>query len=441
MKWPAYPSCKDSGVEWLGQVPEHWEVRAVKSLARIANGSTPKSEVADYWDGDIAWATPEDIGKVTSITIEDTRRHITQAGYQSCGTEIVPANSIILTTRAPIGNIAIAEKEMCTNQGCKSLVPFPTTASKYLYFQLLAFSDLLQSRGRGSTFLELSTSDLSSFPALLPPLGEQRAIAAFLDRETARLDTLIGKQARLIELSLEKRRALISHAVTRGLDADAPRKDSGVEWLGEVPEHWDVKRLNNCSSSLQTGPFGSQLHSHEYVSDGTPIINPSHLKDGLINPDFECTVDSETKARLMQHCLEDGDIVFARRGELGRCGLVTSAEVGWLCGTGSLRMRPTKACNSRYLLHLLSTSGVAEWLSLQSVGATMENLNTSILGRLPLVVPPLSEQRQIVAYLAAETATIDTLIAKARRAIELMREHRSALIAAAVTGKIDVRKA
>src|SRR5262249_52634873 len=143
----------------------------------------------------------------------------------------------------------------------------------------------------------------------------------------------------------------------------------------------------------QTGPFGSQLHSEEYVTDGTPIVNPANLQNGKIVPDSDCTVDDPTRWRLSRHELRQGDIVFARRGEMGRCALVTEHEEGWLCGTGSLIVRPdTNTGHPPYLNLVLSIRGIKDWLSLESVGSTMENLNTEILSRTPVPNPPPSEQ-------------------------------------------------
>jgi type I restriction enzyme S subunit len=202
-----------------------------------------------------------------------------------------------------------------------------------------------------------------------------------------------------------------------------------------------VKRIRDLADSLQTGPFGSQLHADEYLSGGTPVINPANLRDGQLVPDSDCAVDDATAARLAHHRLITDDILFARRGELGRCGLVTQQQSGWLCGTGCLRLR-TRAdlIRPRFLQHLLSTSGVRDWLQLQSVGSTMQNLNTSIIARIPVVLPAPREQDTIAAFLDLETARIDVLVAKVRDAIDRLKEFRTALISAAVTGKIDVRE-
>lgn len=286
----------------------------------------------------------------------------------------------------------------------------------------------------------LDSNSYLSERAGFPPNEEQRAIAAFLDRETARLDTLIAKNEQLIERLQEKRTALISRAVTKGLDANVPMKDSGVEWLGEVPEGWEVKRIRDIAESLQTGPFGSQLHSDEYSSGGIPVINPAHLRDGKIFPDLNVAVDEATFARLSQHELREGDIVFARRGEMGRCALVTKKESGWLCGSGSMRVRPKhNEIHPQFFNRVLSTNGISDWLLLESVGTTMDNLNRKIVGGVPLPRPPIDEQRAIAEYLDKQTARLDALVAKIQDAIARLREYRGALIAAAVTGKVDVR--
>ena len=273
----------------------------------------------------------------------------------------------------------------------------------------------------------------------LPPTLEQLTIAAFLDRETAKIDSLIAEQQRLIGLLKEKRQAVISHAVTKGINPDALMKDTGIAWLGEVPKHWEVKRLGILSALIQTGPFGSQLHSGDYVADETPVINPSNIQDGQIVPDWSNTVGWGIVERLIQHKLLLGDIIFGRRGEMGRCAKVSDIEAGWLCGTGCLNVRLNDSAVSEFVSIYLRTEYVRELLKLESVGSTMDNLNTEILSRIHVPVPPLKEQLAIVAFLDCETTKLDTLTTEAQRAIELLKERRSALISAAVTGKIDVR--
>lgn len=207
----------DSGVEWLGAIPRNWNCVAIKNICKIVNGSTPKSSIEEYWDGDIDWFTPTDLSHKETIQINDSLRKITNSGFLSCGTTMVPANTVILSSRAPIGSLAITKKSACTNQGCKSLVTFSAQLSKYIYYSLLTFNSPLNNLGRGSTFLELSTDDLGGFKISLPndDMGE---IIKYIDITILKIDNLIEKQLQQIELLKERRTALISAAVTGKID-------------------------------------------------------------------------------------------------------------------------------------------------------------------------------------------------------------------------------
>ncbi|WP_287603206.1 restriction endonuclease subunit S [Thiothrix sp.] len=190
---------------------------------------------------------------------------------------------------------------------------------------------------------------------------------------------------------------------------------------------------------MQTGPFGSQLHAEDYVDDGIPLINPAHMIDGKIIPDPKVSVDEVTWNRLERHQLAEGEIIFARRGELGRCAIVEKNHVGWLCGTGSLKAKLKDKFLPEYAYLLITSKGVIAELSLESKGSTMDNLNTETLGRIRLPMPPVNEQGDIIHYVEAVSGRYQLLIDKAEKAIGLMQERRAALISAAVTGKIDLR--
>jgi len=209
---------KDSGVEWLGQVPEHWEVAGLKREFRVVGGSTPKSDNESFWNGDIIWVCPSDLSKLASFAIADSARKITQEGLDSCGANLVPAGSIILSTRAPIGSLAVAKTELCTNQGCKALVPYGQVDTQFFAFLLSIATDELNIRGRGTTFLEMSGEELASFRVTIPNFDEQTTISAFLDLETQKIDDLNFEANRVIDLLKERRTALISAAVTGKID-------------------------------------------------------------------------------------------------------------------------------------------------------------------------------------------------------------------------------
>ena len=275
----------------------------------------------------------------------------------------------------------------------------------------------------------------------VPPLDEQAAIARYLDDADQRIRAYVNAKERLIALLEEERQAIIHQAVTKGLDPNVRLKPSGVEWLGDVPEHWAVLTLGQIADSFRTGPFGSMLHQSDYVEGGIPVINPVHMRGGEIVEDPSRTVSAAVADRLSSYRLGLHDLVFSRRGELGRCALVRGRETSWLCGTGSIRVRIVYGyMEPEFLIQALQARWVGEYLSLVSVGATMANLNTAILKGVPVPVPPIQEQRDLLAFIGQRRRSVDEVIAHTRRQIELMDEYRTRLIADVVTGKIDVHE-
>lgn len=208
---------------------------------------------------------------------------------------------------------------------------------------------------------------------------------------------------------------------------------SGLPWMPSVPIHWNMVRAKNLASLIQTGPFGSQLHNHDYVSGGIPVINPLHLVAGRIKPNAKARVSKEKVAELSRHKLQLGDIVFARRGDLGRSAVVTEREVGWLCGTGSMLFRPLQEVHPEFISRLIGTPMYKGLLVASSIGSTMANLNPKTFSALPIVLPPRPEQDQIVAFLRAQDAHIARFIRAKRELIRLLTEQKLAIIDRAVT--------
>ena len=434
-KRAAYPAYKPSGMDWVGDIPEHWEVKALKRIFKTLNGATPRSGDPEYWDGDILWATPDDLGSLNGSTLTATRRMITQEGYESCGVSLAPEGSLVLSTRAPIGHLAIAGVRLCTNQGCRSLVFRNDDDRHFFFYQIIAARPELQSLGQGSTFTELSRDRLTSAHLVTPPRAEQRCIAAFLDRETARIDALIEKKRRQIELLQEKRSALISHAVTKGLDPNAHMKDSGIEWLGKIPEGWEVKRIK------QLGAIRYGLgEPPEYVDDGLPFIRATDIKRGKIDLDTVRKVRREDVPWSRRPTLQIGEILVVRSGAYtGDSAIVTEDVAGCIAGYDMV-LTITKA-HARFVAWvLLSKYMLQGQIYLERMRAAQPHLNAEELGGFVILMPPLAEQLQIAETLSRETDKLDALAEKINGSIEMLREHRTALMSAAVTGKIDVRK-
>lgn len=427
-RYKAYPEYKNSNLTWMGDIPKDWEQKKFKWIfeekKKVSNLKLPAGSISF---GNVVYKNEENLSPDT------------KASYQEVLKGEFLINPLNLNFDLKSLRTALSEIDVVVSTGYIVLKYSGSFNKNYLRWLLYEF-DVAHMKKLGSGVRQtINYTDIGNSLFFHPTIKEQGKIANFLDYETAKIDTLIEKQQHLIELLTEKRQAVISHAVTKGLNPDVPMKDSGIEWLGEVPAHWIVAQLKFNTISMQTGPFGSQLHAEEYVENGIPLINPAHLINGNIVPDLSVTVDLDTQERLSRHKLSKGDIVFARRGELGRCAIVKESQEGWLCGTGSLRGTLNEKLLPEYAYLLITSKGVISELSLESKGSTMDNLNTETLGRVRLPVPPITEQDDIILYVENVSGKYEQLISKAEQAIQLMQERRTALISAAVTGKIDVR--
>lgn len=431
MQLSTYSDLRDSNVPWIQSVPSHWTQKRLKFVVELAN----QKQSVDQ--SDLPYIGLEHIESWTGRKIDG---EISQS--EGLASTYASGDVLFGKLRPYLAKIHLADTPGLVSSEALVIRPSRDISSSFLKYYFLSrdFINTVDSSTYGSKMPRASWDYIGNLPLLIPSAQEQQAIVDFLNHKTAQIDALIAKKQSLLDKLAEQRTALISQAVTKGLDPSVTMKDSGVDWLGKIPKYWHVSKLGYIAKSLQTGPFGSQLHADEYVEDGTPLINPSDISKGKITGNPTITVEDAVVARLSRHKLELGDIVIARRGEMGRAGLVGKGNVGWLCGTGSLRARLKKeVINPEFLLYQFSMRGVSEYLSLQSVGSTMNNLNTSILGRLWVVVPPLQEQNDIIFEIQKVSSRIEKMRSSVTSAISKLQEYRAALITNAVTGKIDVR--
>ncbi|MFV5516936.1 restriction endonuclease subunit S [Acinetobacter gerneri] len=439
-KYQKYAEYKDSGVDWLGEIPSHWELKSSKLLFSIVNGSTPKSGVEQFWEGDITWVTPSDLSKITSFEISESSRSITQKGLDSCGTSLVPSGSLILSCRAPIGSLAITTKDVCTNQGCKSLVVKAQLNNKFMYYFFSASTEQLNILGRGTTFLELSSDELGNFKLPFPKVKEQSVIANFLDHETAKIDSLIEKQLKLIELLKEKRQAVISHAVTEGLNPDVPMKDSGVEWLGQVPEHWKVVKIKNLSKIISKGTTPTTMGG-DFVTEGVRFLKAENIgKSPMVNPFPEFYITENIDAQLSRSRLEENDVLVIIAG--ATTGLSSVLQKDLLPANTNQAVsfiRPKEKVYAEWISYWLSTQFAQSLIWMGAVQAAQPNLSMENLGNINITLPSVEEIEQVLVAVNKKLSQIDKLIQRNIQAIELIKERRTALISSAVTGKIDVR--
>ena len=438
-KYKAYPEYKDSGVKWLGKIPSNWSVIPLKRYFSIINGSTPKAGNDNFWNGDIIWITPSDLSKLTSFDIINSTRKITKSGLASCGTSIVPINSIILSCRAPIGSIGLAKVELCTNQGCKSLVPFQDSSSYFYAYVLSICTEELNAKGKGTTFLELSNDELGYFSLPKPTIKEQRNIVIFLDYETYKIDTLIKQQQQLIKLLEEKRQAVISHAVTKGLNPNVSMKDSGVAWLGAVNNNCEVLPIKYIVSTPVTdGPH----ETPKFLDEGIPFISAEAIDNGHIN--FEKIRGyisfNEHKKYSKKYKPQKEDIYIVKSGATtGKIAKVnTDKDFNIWSPLAAIRCCSTKII-SDFAYFYFQSKEFQTAIELNWSYGTQQNIGMAVIQNLKINIPKIREQKQIIDFLNKETSSLNQLIVKANKVIALLKERRKALISAAVTGKIDVR--
>lgn len=369
--------------------------------------------------------------------LRDTRRKITHAGYESCGTTLVPPGSIVLTKRAPIGQLAVLAEFACSNQGCFLLTPRNETDTRFFYYWLSTVIAHLQILGRGSTFMELSTDDLKTLGIPCLTLGVQRAIADYLDRETTHIDGLLAAKERLLGLLAEKRRALITQAVTLGLDPNVPLRDSGVPWLGEIPAHWEIWKLGHVAS-IGNGSTPSR-GNQDYWMDGTiPWLNSS-----VVNQEEVVEADQFVTELALREChlpiVRSGSVLVAITGQGRTRG---RAVVLSLDATINQHLAFVTPESSRLDAWFLRWSLFAAYDFLRSIsddaGGTKGALTCEEVSNFRVPVPKMVEQRAIVEYIARGVRSLTVLRSATKCTIALLKERRAALIAAAVTGQVDM---
>jgi type I restriction enzyme S subunit len=455
MSFPRYPAYKDSGVEWLGEVPAHWEVAPLgrMTLEKCDGpfGSGLKSE--HYVDAGVRVIRLQNIRRSgfdgtdeafidSEYFLDELARHEVRAG------DVLIAG--LGDENHPVGRACVAppdiEPAMVKADCFRFRVDVGRAEPSFVALALTAgaaeAAGLLSS---GSTRSRIPLSVMSSRRLAMPPLSEQRAVVAFLDRETGTIDALVEEQRRLIALLKEKRQAVISHAVTRGLNPDAPMKPSGIDWLGDIPAHWELTPLARITLEKCDGPFGSGLKSEHYVDSGVRVIRLQNLRSSGFDGGDSVFIDTEYfETELARHSVQAEDLLIAGLGdENNTVGRACVAPIGIepaLVKADCFRFRVDRRRAYPQFVALALTSGAVSAAGLLSSGSTRSRIPLSVMASRRLAVPPVEEQVVITGFLERESATIDTLTAEAERAIALLQERRTALISAAVTGQIDVRE-
>jgi len=441
-------------VEWLGSIPSHWVPIALRWVSSRYAGGTPDRANDAYWDeGTVPWINS---GAVNQALIAEPSALITEAGYRNSSAKYVPEGALVMAlagqgkTKGMVAQTAI--KTTC-NQSMAAIIPGGLIRARYLYWLLDAQYLQIRNMAGGEARDGLNLDILGAIPCLIPLPEEQQSIADFLDRETTKLDTLVGKKRALIEKLKEKRAALISRTVTRGLPPDAARaagldsnpklRPSGVEWLGDVPDQWAVDRIKWSTLGTTNGIWGDEPDG---VDDIICVRVADFDRDNFTVMPEPPTLRAVGLAQRKGRLLKIGDLLIEKSGggekQLVGCVVYFSHQYLAVCSNFVARMPVASGMHPRFwvFVHAAIYAGRLNYPAIRQTTG-IQNLDSSEYLETRVVFPNYDEQLAIANFLDLETEKIDSLIDKVKTAIDRLLEYRSALITAAVTGKIDVRGA
>ena len=428
-KYQKYAEYQDSGVEWLGEIPSHWNQTYLKYVVLINMGQSPSSEDCNI-DG---IGIPFLQGNAEFGTYSPTAKN-----YCPIPKKIADKGDLLFSVRAPVGALNYADMQYGIGRGLCSLKSRSSINSSFLWWVLPTYKYQLDAIATGSTFEAVSAEEVANLKFPLPTIVEQQKIANFLDHETTQIDTLIAKQEKLIELLKEKRQAVISHAVTKGLNPNVSMKDSGVEWLGQVPEHWTVKPNKYLLDFVTSGSRGWAQY---YADTGSLFFRIANLTRDTIEPKLESLqfVEPPQGSEGERSKIKVGDLLISITADLGSvCVADTSIGNGYVSQHIAL-CRPQKLYDSRWLAYYILSDTAKEQLLGSGYGGTKIQLSLEDIKELVVVVPSQEEQREIANYINDKLNQFEHLINQAYKFVGTLRERRITLISSAVTGKIDVR--
>ena len=433
MSLPRYPEYKDSGIDWLEEVPHHWQSCKLKQLCSFTTGWTPPTGDSSAYEGSNLWANISDLGE---RIVCNTAKRISDEAVAKANIRISPQGSLLFSFKLSVGQVSIAGYDMYTNEAIATFKESDLLLTEYAYYALPVF--VVRNASENIYGAKLLNQELiNSAQVAAPPVNEQRDLVAFLDRETAKIDALIAEQEKLLALLAEKRQATISHAVTHGIDPNAPMKDSGIPWLGAVPAHWQIANIKRLCELITDG-----AHVSPETEDGAfCFVSTKDVgRDGI---DFEgCLL---TSAASYEYLVRTGcqplvgDVLFSKDGTVGRTTVVRDTQE-FVVASSLIIIRPMGGrLDPNFLDYLCQSRLVKNQVEGFVKGAGLPRLSIQNLLKVVGVFPPLSEQRRISGFLAECLERSDRLENEVLHAVATLKERRSVLIAAAVTGQIDVR--
>ncbi|WP_455092523.1 restriction endonuclease subunit S [Prevotella jejuni] len=437
-----YDEYKDSGFDWIGKIPAQWDNLRLRFVCELRNGYTPSKDNSDYWeDGTIPWYRMEDI-RDTGRKLQEAKQYITEEAVKGGG--LFDAGSFILATTATIGEHALLIVDSLANQQFTNLKIRKSLSNilsrDYFFYYLFVIDDYCKATTKTSTFPAVSMELLKNCHIVFPSFCEQTTIAAYLDTHCAKIDNLISIQQKRIALLQELKQSVITHAVTKGLNPNVEMKQSGVEWIGDVPKHWEVCKLKSyCSLKGRIGWNGLrseefEKESYAYLVTGQDFVS-SDIEWGKCYQINKIRYDEDPCIQL-----ENGDLLITKDGTIGKIAKVSNMDKPACLNSGIfvLKQKSHNQFEQGYLYWALFSNLLKDFNSYTSTGTTILHLYQNIFENMPLVVPSKKEQQEISNYLDSKTMRIDTSISNAQHQIELLQEYKQSLITEVVTGKRKV---
>ena len=407
-----------------------WANRKLGDIADIIMGQSPDgnsindSEGIEFHQGKLAFG-------------EKYLKH--SNNYTSKPTKIAPTHSLLLCVRAPIGTLNITDREVCIGRGLCAINANNQTSNKFLYYALSNQQNYFEENATGSTFKAISTALIKGTKIPIPPISEQQAIANFLDKKTGEIDQAIALlETQKTDLQAY-RQALITETMTKGLNPNAPMKDSGIQWIGEIPESWCITRIKYLANTQENSFIDGDWIESPYVTDiGIRYLTSGNIGNGVFKRQGNGYITEDTFQKLNCKYAYPGDLVFCRLNQpFGRSCILPDDQDRYVLAVDNVILRTNE--DKRYICYLTQLERYQNYIGMLANGTAMQRISRTKLGNVNVPLPPLSEQHVIADYLDKKTSDIDTALNQMDTQIADLQAYRTALISEAVTGKIDVR--
>lgn len=423
-------------MEWIGNIPEHWRIDRLKDISKnVVGGGTPKSSIKEYWDeGEINWVSPTDFGKSTEKYISNSEKKITQLGLSKSSANLLPEGTIIMSSRASIGDVKIADCNLSTNQGFVSFITDYKIHNNYLYYIIKGFlGDYFSNIASGTTFMEISRRMVKLENIPLPPISEQQAIATYLDKACMRIDRIIEIKQKQLEKIEELRKSEIYYCCTKGLNSSVTFKKTTRSYIKEIPKHWKIEKLKRGCERIDTGGTPKTENSENFINGTIKWYAPDCFGSMILD---------KPKKMINEVALKNNEIKIYPKNSIFFVG------VGATAGKVSITEEPA-SCNQqinilqtnhkllpRFLLYHLKV--IEKEIIKFAQYTTLPILNQSKTGYIDICFPPLKEQKEIVEYLDNFQSNSIELESKLKSQIKTLKSYRKSLIHECVTGKKQV---